>query len=94
MENSANLNEILAEVNNIREKEDSFQRYEKAYINRRNDNMFVFKFIAPYVTNFNNIKANHGIALFMMSKKAYMDLNKMKKDMHNRANIFGFHKYF
>ena len=56
--------------------------------------MFVFKFIAPYVTNFQNIKANHGIALFMMSKKAYIDLNKMSKDMQYKSNIFGFHKYF
>lgn len=78
----------------MREKEEAFTRYEKAYIKKRNDNMFVFKFIAPYVTNFYNIKANHGIALFVMSKKAYIDLNQFKKDMMARKDIFGFKRFF
>lgn len=56
--------------------------------------MFVFKFIAPYVTNFHNIKANHGISLFVMSKKAYIDLNQLYKDMLAKKNIFHFNKYF
>ena len=39
---------------------------------KRNDIMFIFKFVCPFVPNFYNIKANHGIALFVMSKKAYV----------------------
>ena len=62
----------------MRQKEEAFEKYEKAYIAKRNDCMFIFKFIAPYVQFFYNIKANHGIALFVMSKKAYLDLKKLK----------------
>ena len=84
----------MKEVNNMRQKEEAFQKYEKAYVKKRNDNMFVFKFVAPYVANFYNIKANHGIALFVMSKKSYVDLNQLKKDMMVKKDIFGFKKYF
>lgn len=56
--------------------------------------MFVFKFVAPYVANFYNIKANHGIALFVMSKKAYVDLNQLKKDMMSKKDIFNLKKFF
>lgn len=56
--------------------------------------MFVHKFVSPYVVNFYQIKANHGIALFIMSKKAYVDLKKLKNSMIERKNIFKFPKYF
>ena len=36
--------------------------------------MFIFKFVSPYVAYFGHIKANHGIALFIMSKKALIEL--------------------
>ncbi len=88
------MNEILEEVYGKREKEQAFQKFEKAYINKRNDCMFTFKFVSPYVTHFYNIKANHGIALFMMSKRAYMDIKQLKKDMEARKNIFKLQKYF
>ena len=43
----------------------------------------MFKFIAPYVSQFNFIKANHGVSLFIMSKKAYIEMKefgfRMKK---------------
>ena len=56
--------------------------------------MFVFKFITPYVMNFHQIKANHGIALFIMSKKAYLDLRQLYNSMKEKRNIFKFPKYF
>lgn len=36
--------------------------------------MFIFKFVTPYVYSFYNINANHGITLFIISKKAYHDM--------------------
>jgi hypothetical protein len=47
------------------------------YLHRRNDIMFVFKFISPFIPNFYNIKANHGIAMFILSKKAYLEIKKL-----------------
>jgi hypothetical protein len=35
--------------------------------------MFIFKFVCPHVDKLSRIKANHGISLFIMSKKAYID---------------------
>ncbi len=35
--------------------------------------MFITKFICPNVNSLMTLKANHGIALFIMSKKAYLD---------------------
>ena len=56
--------------------------------------MFIFKFISPFVSNFHNIKANHGIALFILSKKAYLEIKTFYKDIKDRKNIFNFQKYF
>lgn len=56
--------------------------------------MFIFKFISPFVSNFHNIKANHGIALFILSKKAYLEIKSFYKDIKDRKNIFNFPKYF
>lgn len=47
-------------------------KYEKLYLNKRNDIMFIFKFVSPYISSFYYIKANHGIAMFILSKKAYI----------------------
>jgi hypothetical protein len=58
------------------------------YLRKRNDIMFIFKFISPFIPNFYNIKANHGIAMFILSKKAYLDMKKLHKDMSEKKNIF------
>jgi hypothetical protein len=54
--------------------EDAFGTYSKAYFMKRNDIMFIFKYIAPYIFGLGEIKANHGISLFIMTKKAFMDM--------------------
>lgn len=41
---------------------------------KRNDIMFIFKYIAPYVFGLSDIKANHAISMFIMTKKAYIDM--------------------
>ncbi len=56
--------------------------------------MFIFKFISPFVSNFHNIKANHGIALFILSKKAYLEIKTFYKDINDKKNIFNLPKYF
>lgn len=38
--------------------------------------MFIFKFVSPFVPNFYDINANHGISMFILSKKAYIDMKK------------------
>ena len=54
--------------------EEAFLKYEKLYFMKRNDIMFLFKFISPYIYGLLDIKANHGISMFMMCKKAYLDM--------------------
>lgn len=56
--------------------------------------MFVFKFISPFVSNFYNIKANHGIAMFILSKKAFLEIKKLCKDITDKRNIFNFANSF
>lgn len=85
---------IVYEANQKRDREEAIQKYLKVYINRRNDIMFVFKFVSPYVPSFHAIKANHGIAMFIVSKKAYLDMRDFFKNLIERKNIFGFSKYF
>jgi len=41
---------------------------------KRNEIMFIFKYIAPYVFGLSEIKANHGISMFIMSKKSLLDM--------------------
>ena len=88
------MNAILEEANQRRQKEKSFETLEKAYLDRRNDIYFVFKFIAPYISRFGAIKANHGIAMFMMSKKAYVDMKSFHKGLVKKDNMFKFNHYF
>ena len=91
---SSNMNAILEEANQRRQKEKAFEDFEKAYLDRRNDIYFVFKFIAPYISRFGMIKANHGISMFMMSKKAYVDMKSFHKNLVKKENIFKIKHYF
>lgn len=56
--------------------------------------MFIFKFVSPFIPNFYQIKANHGIAMFILSKKAYLEMKKLHKEMTEKKNIFNVSKYF
>ena len=49
--------------------------------------MFIFKFVAPYVNSLQHIKANHNIALFVMSKRAYLDMKKLKNDIQQKKKL-------
>lgn len=84
----------MKEVDMKKEKDNALDRYEKAYLNKRNNIMFIFKFVSPFIPNFNMIKANHGITMFILSKKAYQDMIEFIHDIENGKNIFNFPKYF
>ena len=74
--------------------EQAFQKYEKEYLMRRNDIMFIFKFIAPYVFGLFEIKANHGISMFIMSKKAFLDMREFYQAVAKRQNVFKLTKFW
>ncbi len=57
-------------------------------MNQRNNIMFVFKYICPYVFTLIKFKANHGIALFITAKKAYIDMKNILADLKSQRNIF------
>lgn len=65
-----------------------FAKFEQMYLHKRNDIMFVFKFISPYIPSFQHIKANHGIAMFVMSKKAFLELKAFLDAIEKTQNIF------
>ena len=56
--------------------------------------MFIFKFVCPYVNTLVKFKANHGIALFITSKKAYIDMKKFLVDMRSQRNFYDINKYW
>lgn len=56
--------------------------------------MFVFKFIAPYIQHFYQIKANHGIAMFIMSKKALIDMRMFMNSLLEYKNLFNLKPLF
>lgn len=58
------------------------------YINKRNDIMFVNKFIEPHVKTFSKTRVNHSIVLFIFSKKAYLELKKLSSEMTSKKNVF------
>lgn len=67
---------------------------ENSYLEKRNDIYFVFKFISPYIPKFYEIKANHGISMFMMSKKAYVDMKSFSRSIEKKENIFKIPHFF
>ena len=56
--------------------------------------MFIFKYVTPYVYSFFSIKANHGITLFVISKKAYHDMKKFSNNIKSKTNFLKLNPYF
>ena len=56
--------------------------------------MFIFKFVTPYIFNIFHIKANHCIALFLLSKKAYHQMKNFHHYVKNRTNFLKIAPYF
>ena len=56
--------------------------------------MFIFKYVTPYIYSFNEINANHGITLFIISKKAYHDMKRFNADIRSRNNVLKLNPYF
>lgn len=72
---SFNAAKLQEEIKMKKDKEKCFNDYEKLYINKRNNIMFIFKYVCPFANTLVYFKANHGIALFITSKKAFIDMN-------------------
>ena len=56
--------------------------------------MFIFKFVTPYIYNLFNIKANHGITLFILSKKAYHQMKNFHSYVKSKTNFLKLAPYF
>jgi hypothetical protein len=56
--------------------------------------MFIFKYVTPYIYSFYDINANHGITLFIISKKAYHDMKRFNADIRARTNLLKLAPYF
>jgi hypothetical protein len=50
--------------------------------------MFIFKYICPYTDTLIQYRANHGIALFITAKKAYVDMKNLLEDVRKQKNLF------
>lgn len=56
--------------------------------------MFIFKYVTPYIYSFFKINANHGITLFVISKKAYHDMKKFLAFIKSKVNFLKLDPYF
>ncbi len=72
----------------------AFNDYEKMYVNKRNNIMFIFKFVCPFANTLVKFKANHGIAFFITSKRAYTDMKKLISEIAKKINIFELKNYW
>jgi hypothetical protein len=56
--------------------------------------MFIFKYVTPYIYSLYDINANHGITLFVISKKAYHDMKQFNASLRSRSNFLKLNPYF
>lgn len=56
--------------------------------------MFIFKHVTPYIYNLYNLHANHGITLFIISKKAYHEMKQLNNFIKARKNFMNLKPYF
>ena len=56
--------------------------------------MFIFKFVTPYIYNLYNIRANHGITLFILTKKAYHDIKCFVHFVSNKRDFLKLREHF
>lgn len=68
--------------------ETKFFEHERIYLSARNKAMFVFKFVNPHFEHYSRVKANHSTAMFILSKKAYLDLKALRYNIIGEKNIF------
>ncbi len=57
--------------------------------------MFIFKFVTPYIWDiYSTVKANHGITLFILSKKAYHEMKEFHNYIMKTVNFMKLGPYF
>lgn len=94
MSNKVDMQKVMKEAEEKKQVSLSIYRYEKMYLNKRNNIMFIFKFVTPYIYNLFNIKANHGITLFILSKKAYHQMKHLHQYVKSKTNFLKLAPYF
>lgn len=73
---------IYEEASKKMENQGRFLEHERAYMSARNIAMFIFKFVVPNFKHYQHkVKANHEVAMFIISKKAYLDLKALRDDI-------------
>lgn len=90
----ANLEKVQKEAEEQRKMASAGQKYEKLYLNHRNNIMFIFKFVTPYIHNIFNIHANHDITLFILSKKSFLQMKAFHHHVKSKGNYFKLANYF
>lgn len=86
--------EDLSKIEGIKKMNEAKKRLSGLYHSRKNNIMFIFKFVTPYIHSFYHLKINHDITLFLMCKQAYIQMLQFSKDIENKVNIFNEQKYF
>ena len=56
--------------------------------------MFIFKYVTPYIYNLYTLNANHGITLFIISKKAYHEMKQLNYYIKSRQNFMKLSPFF
>lgn len=91
---NVNVDKMAKEAEEKKQISFSIQRYEKLYLNKRNNIMFIFKFVTPHINNLMNIKANHQITLFILSKKAYHQMRTFHQHVKAKTNFMKLAPHF
>jgi hypothetical protein len=88
------MQKMMKEADEKKQISLSIQKYEKMYLNKRNNIMFIFKFVTPHINNLMAIKANHQITLFILSKKAYHQMRAFHQHVKAKTNFMKLAPHF
>lgn len=94
MMKSGRFQEIVAELNGRKARNERILKYEYIYIKARNNCMFIFKFILPYAATFKKIQLSHSTLMFLLCKKSFMKIGYLSKLMKEKANPFALKENF
>ena len=66
----------------------SIEDYKSKYLNRRNNIIFAFKYIVPYIHRFFKLPVVHANYLFIICKKTYQEIKIFSEAVFKKENIF------
>ena len=76
LESLISITEVIELADEIKRKEEIKERFDSLYVGRRNDLMFFYEFIEPYIKRVSYLRVNHATAGFILGKKSYQDMVK------------------